>query len=106
MRQVANLNLDVPQFIYSGTAACSEVDPELFFPQEIEIGNRVVSKYTNLSRARKICSDCPLAMECLEYALRNHEIGIWGGTTEAQRDTIKRNNRIKTNRRLPSPTRW
>jgi WhiB family transcriptional regulator, redox-sensing transcriptional regulator len=106
MNQAGNLNLSVPGFIHNGKAACSEIDPELFFPQEIEIGKKIVSKYTNLSRAKKVCSECPLVLDCLAYALKNHEIGIWGGTTESQRDSIRRSKKIRTIRRPPSPTHW
>jgi WhiB family transcriptional regulator, redox-sensing transcriptional regulator len=36
--------------------------------------------------AKRICSDCPVRSECLEYALRVREpFGIWGGRTEAER---------------------
>lgn len=82
--------LEIPKFILEGTPACSSVDPELFYPQEIEVTKtKVVSKYINAGAAKKICGDCSLKLKCLEYALNNDEIGIWGGTTEYQRDELK-----------------
>lgn len=82
--------LEIPKFILEGTPACSNVDPELFYPQEIEITKtKVVTKYINATAAKKICGDCPLKLKCLEYALNNEEIGIWGGTTEYQREELK-----------------
>lgn len=99
--------ISVPEFLQEDIVpSCSTVDPELFFPQEIEIGNKIISKYSNLSMAKEICSSCPLKIDCLEYALRNSEIGIWGGTTESQRDTLRRSSRISVNRRPASPQRW
>jgi WhiB family redox-sensing transcriptional regulator len=36
--------------------------------------------------ARRICSECPVTRECLDYAMRVREpFGIWGGLTEAER---------------------
>jgi WhiB family transcriptional regulator, redox-sensing transcriptional regulator len=87
--------LQMPKFILDGTPACSNVDPELFYPQEIEVNKtKVISKYTNLAAAKKICSECPLKLKCLEYALNNGEIGVWGGTTEHQRDDLRGRRRI------------
>lgn len=47
-------------------------------------------------RALKICQTCPEQDPCLEYALSlpiGQDIGIWGGTTERQRERIRRNRR-------------
>lgn len=35
--------------------------------------------------AKAICSACPVKVECLDYAMRNIEVGIWGGMTSAER---------------------
>jgi WhiB family redox-sensing transcriptional regulator len=46
--------------------------------------------------AKRICSDCPVQVRCLEYALENRiDHGVWGGTSERQR------RRILKARRLP-----
>jgi WhiB family redox-sensing transcriptional regulator len=38
------------------------------------------------SAAKRICVDCPVQRECLEYALRVREpFGIWGGLDETER---------------------
>lgn len=46
----------------------------------------------HLITARAICATCPLKtrMECLEWALANHEYGIWAGTDNAERAAIRR----------------
>jgi WhiB family redox-sensing transcriptional regulator len=68
-----NLNLDL--------AACGNTDTEVFFPAE---GDR-----TTVLAAKKICHSCPIEAECLAYALANREYGIWGGTTESDRDRMR-----------------
>jgi WhiB family redox-sensing transcriptional regulator len=40
--------------------------------------------------AKRVCSVCPVRLECLEWAMaRPAEFGIWGGLTEAERRTLR-----------------
>jgi WhiB family transcriptional regulator, redox-sensing transcriptional regulator len=95
-----------PTFVLNAEPACSTTDPELFFPHETELpSGKVISRYGDIAAAKKICSECPLKLDCLEYALRTHEIGIWGGTTESQRELLRKNQRISVTRRK-SPDFW
>lgn len=60
-------------------AKCREMDPAVFFPND-GIGVLI---------AQRICRDCPVREECLEYALADgvgH--GVWGGASERQRRRI------------------
>ena len=62
-------------------ALCREVDLNLFFPD----GGG------SSKTARKVCNRCEVKTQCLKYALTFPSmIGIWGGTTEKQRRTMKR----------------
>lgn len=62
-------------------AACLRQDPELFFP----IGTSGPAR-DQIEKARRICRECPVIMECLENALRHTgQFGIAGGLTEAER---------------------
>lgn len=61
--------------------ACVGADPDLFFPDRGE----------SLEPAKKICADCIVQEECLEYALELGErFGVWGGTSERERRRIRR----------------
>ena len=64
-------------------AACTTTDPELFFPSEKE-------GWATAGMAKAICDVCPVAAECLQYAL-DHEIpeGIWGGLTARNRAALR-----------------
>lgn len=55
----------------------------------------------SVEAARAICDGCPVTGECLDFALENHCIGVWGGTTERQRRTLRRE-RNQTRRVLTS----
>lgn len=61
-------------------ALCAEVDPEMFFPDEGR-SNKA---------ARKICGKCEIEEQCREWAVAHPRLdGIWGGTTERERQKIR-----------------
>jgi WhiB family redox-sensing transcriptional regulator len=63
------------------SAACREMDPELFFP----VGARGPGA-GEIDRAKAICAGCRVRRQCLQYALATHQMhGVWGGTTEDER---------------------
>ena len=62
-------------------ALCSQTDPEDFFPE----------KGGSSREAKRICAECPVRIECLNYALRRDErYGVWGGMSERERRRLKR----------------
>ena len=57
-------------------AQCRGEDLDLFFPA---LG-------ASSTRAKAICSICPVRSECLDYARRDADTaGIWGGTSPRER---------------------
>ena len=100
-------SLEVPEFILKDNPNCATVDPELFFPQELEgLNGRITYVYKNYPQAKQVCNNCPLIMECLEYALKNGELGIWGGTTEEQRKNLRRKHRLGQVKQYKTPITW
>lgn len=72
---------------WTDLAACRGpgVDPELFFPVS-EYGPAV----RQVAVAKAICARCPVASDCLVWALRAGEAaGIWGGTTPEERRELR-----------------
>jgi WhiB family redox-sensing transcriptional regulator len=68
------------------SAACRQVDPELFFP----VGTTGPS-IEQVGQAKGICQGCEVREPCLGWALRNQiAFGIWGGTTEEDRQALRR----------------
>jgi WhiB family transcriptional regulator, redox-sensing transcriptional regulator len=62
-------------------ARCREFDPEVFFPE----------KGGSSREAKRICAECEVRIECLNYALRRDErYGVWGGMSERERRRLKR----------------
>lgn len=66
-------------------------DTEDFFPVT-EAGVRRSSVPADI---QALCDRCPVREECFTYALAHGEQGIWGGTTEAQREAVLRTIRRK-----------
>ena len=71
-------------------AACTQADPEIFFPAPgDEVGE---------AKAKAVCRACPARSECLAYAVVYRiEDGVWGGASEEERRAI----RAVPNRRDP-----
>jgi len=67
---------------FDGSQLCAQVDPELFFPER---GDNTISKV-----AKAICAECPFKKPCAEYALHFEIRGIWGGTSEQDRNVLAR----------------
>jgi len=60
---------------------CREYPSEVFFP--ITGADTII--------AQRICAECVVVSECLEYALDNHiEHGVWGGMSERERRGLQR----------------
>jgi hypothetical protein len=67
---------------FSDTPACLGIDVELFFTEEK--GN-----YPYLNHVKRICSTCPVQVECYDYAIDNLVHGIWAGTTMEERNRYR-----------------
>ena len=62
-------------------ASCAQVDPEIFFPE--------LDSLWKVAEAKKICSECPVILECLNYAVANKfKEGIWGGLSPTERHRL------------------
>lgn len=79
-------------------ALCRDTDPELFFP----IGTTGTA-LTQIERARQVCSECAVRVDCLEFSLTtNQDSGIWGGLSEEERRAIRRARVARTRTRTAS----
>jgi WhiB family redox-sensing transcriptional regulator len=64
-------------------AACRGHDPELWFP--VSYAPRTAAERDGIKLAREICHSCPVRLDCLEFAARTGQRGIWGGMDEEER---------------------
>lgn len=77
-----------------GTQACATEPTEVFFPHESE----------DPTPAKAICQVCAFRRPCLAFALTRQVQGVWGGTTEAERRSLRRRHGIGTVQ-FPGPER-
>jgi WhiB family redox-sensing transcriptional regulator len=63
---------------------CRDLAPDIFFP----------SDGLGVQEAQRICAECPVTEECVEYALVNRiDHGVWGGRSERERRRLLRRRR-------------
>ena len=80
-----------PDSEFFDDAACQGVETSVFFP---------VSD-TFAGDAKAICATCPVAEQCLEYAIETHQSdGVWGGLTAVERHRlVRRRQKVARERR-------
>lgn len=66
-------------------AMCKGKPAEIFFILREDKDQRV-----KRNMAYAICNSCEVSKECLDYAITNREIGIWGGTSDRDRRKMRR----------------
>ena len=82
----SSLALGSADYTWRDQAMCRDTDPELFFP----IGT-TGQALLQIAKAKSVCCQCPVTVECLEFALEtNQDTGIWGGASEEERRQIRR----------------
>lgn len=79
-------NSPIRQFMHlveaEGGVACQEI-PQIFFPEDY--ADKQTRDYA-IRTAKALCADCPLKMQCFEYAVEAQEpYGIWAGTLPSER---------------------
>lgn len=68
-------------------AVCVGVSGDIFFEEGVK---RLVIE------AKTYCYRCPVRIQCLEYAIKAEEHGIWGGMTSTERrKEIRRRRRMQ-----------
>ena len=60
---------------YSQGACRTAADPDIFVPDRRTTG----------AEAKAYCGRCPVAAQCLRFAMKTGVDGVWGGTTTPER---------------------
>lgn len=64
-------------------AACARQTSVDFFPDPADV--------RAISAAKAVCATCPVAGECLTWAIETNQTdGIWGGHTPTERRSLRR----------------
>lgn len=70
-----------------GYLACQN-DPDLFLPADDERAGP--QRNYRVATAKAVCGQCPIRQDCAEEALSTHAVGVWGATTDEEREEIRR----------------
>lgn len=76
-------------------ASCKGVDYTVFFP---EPGS---GHHLDIAAAKLYCNGCPVRSDCLEHAVVNGEQGVWAGTTDDERERLRRKRGLQRSRYYP-----
>jgi len=83
---VKNASMLLESNFWRDRAACRDTDPDLFFP----VGTTGLA-LDQIAAAKAVCQECNAIELCLEFALAtNQDSGVWGGTSEEERRSIRR----------------
>lgn len=74
------MQLNLP--VLPGRASCANPD---FEPEWWTSDPEAPENAANTAQAKLICARCPVLQSCLEHALGQDELGIWGGMTHRER---------------------
>jgi len=77
------------QVIRYASCATSRLDPEDWFPINVEIGKA----RREAAAAIAVCITCPVRAQCLTLSIRHWDIGqhgVWGGMVPAERMALRR----------------
>lgn len=81
-------------------AACRSTDPDLFFP----VGTTGLA-IEHIAAAKAVCATCSVQTACLEFAIEtNQDSGVWGGTSEEERRSLRRQ-RVRARRAAAAAAR-
>lgn len=70
-------------------AACFDTDSTAFIPTSIALEETRMA--VDYQTALRICSECLVQQDCLDFALRTHQVfGVWGGKTPQQRIAMRK----------------
>jgi WhiB family transcriptional regulator, redox-sensing transcriptional regulator len=80
--------LSPPSWGWQDEAACRDQDIIMFFGPD---GERQPERDLREARSKALCADCPVRVDCLNYALsRPEKYGVWGGLSEEERAAERR----------------
>lgn len=82
-------------------AACKKMPTAMFFPEGTPMGRIAkMNHQKRIDEAIAVCSSCPIQETCLDYALKAEPYGIWGGTTEIEREYLRSKLKIECVREI------
>ncbi|ALG14806.1 WhiB family transcriptional regulator [Kibdelosporangium phytohabitans] len=90
----------VEQWDWQLQGNCRGQESAVFFHPDNERGP---ARRMRQARAKQVCHDCPVLMQCRQHALKTREpFGVWGGLDEDERRAIFSNRRSRQQEHQPA----
>lgn len=70
--------------VWTDTPSCAGTNTEMWFAEDSEPG------YREANLLKRICAECPVKQQCLEYSLHHSVQGYWAGTTPRRRTELRK----------------
>lgn len=72
-------------------AACAGRGPDAFFASDLNVYKTHKGETQDrYPAARLVCAECPVRLDCLEFALETgQDKGLWGGLDEYERRALR-----------------
>jgi hypothetical protein len=94
---MSELHLLVPDLT---DAACAGMDGDMFYDDMFanetakEYGRYTSTAPKQHAMLRRVCANCPVKVECADFAIKHERFGFWGGLTAMERHSIRSMNNI------------
>lgn len=73
-----------------GPVPCRSNPDAFWLEDENGEGLRGATRRAAVLVAKSYCAECPVRIECLRFARRTGQRGVWGGTTDEERSSLIR----------------
>ena len=83
---MVDMGIDTSQFSWQRSAACNGLPSYIFYPEERSLPDFKEDPEHKGKTYEDFCQKCPVKYPCLDFALLHDMQGVWGGTTEKQRE--------------------
>lgn len=81
------VDIPYPRF---NNPACRGMSIQDFYPGTLsQRASERKAEMEKINRTLAVCKSCPEQEKCLDYALAAEPYGIWGGTTEGEREYLR-----------------
>jgi hypothetical protein len=94
---MSELELIVPDLT---DAACAGMDGDMFYDDMVvsesvtDYGYYTSTAPKQHAMLRRVCANCPVKIECADFAIKHERFGFWGGLTAMERHSIRSMNNI------------
>lgn len=94
-RPSTDMIVELPEMWWAEFGACRGMYASLSFwaptsELHYQKAEQPAAKRRREAACKAVCAGCPVRDECLSWGLAHDELGVWGGTTDDDRQAMRR----------------